>query len=195
MTTAHQSNQPHSEVPATTRCPSHAVVRPASLTDYQAIRDLLHDSDTYHAKHLPATACVPDRPRFSRGEMSELLSNDNCLLLVAEARGAIAGFLEASLRFPTAPDEAPSPWCGVNSLAVRDSSRRRGLGTALMRAAERWAESKGVTQLRLTVYEFNAGARLLYERLGYATHARQLIKVLPTGNMPLPTTDLRHERE
>lgn len=157
---------------------AHPTVRPAIAADYAAIRDLLHDSDAYHARHMPARARAPAEPRFTREEVAELLANDQCLLLVADAHGAVAGFLEASLRHPSVPDETDTPWCGVNNLAVRKDVRRQGIGSALLRSAECWARSKGVTQLRLTVYEFNAGAHAFYRRLGYATHARELIRFL-----------------
>jgi GNAT superfamily N-acetyltransferase len=48
----------------------------------------------------------------------------------------------------------------------------------LMQAAEAWARTKGLTDVRLTVFEFNEGARQFYARLGYRTFSRQLHKAL-----------------
>jgi GNAT superfamily N-acetyltransferase len=48
----------------------------------------------------------------------------------------------------------------------------------LMQAAEEWARTKGLTDVRLNVFEFNEGARDFYARLGYRTLSRHLHKVL-----------------
>jgi ribosomal protein S18 acetylase RimI-like enzyme len=58
---------------------------------------------------------------------------------------------------------AGSPY--VASVAVAPEARGRGAGTALMEFAERrWPEAR---HLFLCVSSFNAGARRLYERLGF----------------------------
>jgi GNAT superfamily N-acetyltransferase len=36
---------------------------------------------------------------------------------------------------------------------VREGARRQGIGSVLVRAAEWWAQVKGVTQFRLTAYD------------------------------------------
>jgi RimJ/RimL family protein N-acetyltransferase len=52
-------------------------------------------------------------------------------------------------------------------LMVAASQRRRGIGTALMLAAEEWARGAGVTKLELHVFPHNTAAITLYEKLGY----------------------------
>jgi RimJ/RimL family protein N-acetyltransferase len=52
-------------------------------------------------------------------------------------------------------------------LMVAATHRRRGIGAALMRAAEDWASTAGVTKLELHVFPHNSGAIALYEKLGY----------------------------
>ena len=153
-------------------------VREAILSDHEAIRDLLHDADVYHAQHVPAVARVPSEPRFTRAALTELLANDNCLVLVAEQEGVVVGFVEASVRVPERPDEAEALWCGINNLAVAQRWRRQGIGTLLVEAAEAWSRHKGVAQVRLDVFEFNRAARTLYEGLGYRTVSRHLGKAL-----------------
>ena len=51
---------------------------------------------------------------------------------------------------------------------VAAGHRRRGVGTALMAAAEDWARSAGVGKLELHVFPHNEPAIRLYEKLGYA---------------------------
>jgi ribosomal-protein-alanine N-acetyltransferase len=53
------------------------------------------------------------------------------------------------------------------SIAVAHSARGRGLGEALLLAAERAARRQGARRMRLEVRQDNAAAIRLYERRGY----------------------------
>ena len=64
------------------------------------------------------------------------------------------------------PRPAPDEFI-VDSLAVARSARGMGVGTALMREAERKARRMGKRFMSLGVIGENAGAIRLYERLGY----------------------------
>lgn len=66
----------------------------------------------------------------------------------------------------------------VAYMAVEAHARRRGIATALLRAAEEVARSYGLPHLSLMVTEDNAGARALYAAAGYLTERRLLTKVL-----------------
>jgi GNAT superfamily N-acetyltransferase len=56
-------------------------------------------------------------------------------------------------------------WLFVAALWVLESERRRGLGRAIMEAAEREAGRRGCVGVYLDTYSFQA--RPFYERLGY----------------------------
>jgi len=71
---------------------------------------------------------------------------------------------------------APGTWY-VNSVAVFPEARGLGLGSALMRCAERTASDLGLRGISLIVSDANDGARRLYERLGYReTGSRPMVK-------------------
>ncbi|WP_126639644.1 GNAT family N-acetyltransferase [Embleya hyalina] len=57
-------------------------------------------------------------------------------------------------------------------LAVHPALRSCGLGTLLVRAAERRISERGLHIVELAVEEDNPRARALYERLGYAAYGR-----------------------
>ena len=61
---------------------------------------------------------------------------------------------------------AQDAWIG--GVGVVPSARRAGVGEALMRAVHDEARSRGVERVWLEVFDTNAGARTLYEKLGYA---------------------------
>ena len=62
--------------------------------------------------------------------------------------------------------EAPDTWyiCGV---ATRPEYRGKGIGTQLMHIARQQAREHRYERLSLVVFEENAGALRLYQRLGY----------------------------
>ena len=55
----------------------------------------------------------------------------------------------------------------VYYLAVDPVRQGRGLGRAVMTAAERWLVARGVWKLQLLVREENVAVQRFYERLGY----------------------------
>jgi putative acetyltransferase len=50
--------------------------------------------------------------------------------------------------------------------------RGRGLGSALMAEAMRWARSNGIQRVELTVYPHNRAALALYRRFGFVEEGR-----------------------
>ncbi len=70
--------------------------------------------------------------------------------LVAVARGALTGH-----------------WLGIDAVRVLADHRRRGLGTALLRALARWGGSRGGRRTYLEVVEENTTALSAYTKAGY----------------------------
>jgi ribosomal protein S18 acetylase RimI-like enzyme len=66
----------------------------------------------------------------------------------------------------------------VNDLMVYEDRRRQGYGRAIMTAGEELARRLGATSIGLTVWGGNAGARALYEQLGYEVTSLQMHKRL-----------------
>ena len=59
------------------------------------------------------------------------------------------------------------PLLNIHDLAVRPGHRGRGVGRALLAAAEQRARGRGCCKLTLEVQEDNTPARALYERVGF----------------------------
>jgi ribosomal protein S18 acetylase RimI-like enzyme len=66
----------------------------------------------------------------------------------------------------------------VSDIVVAPAAEGRGVGAALMAAAEDWARSRGFRLLSLHVFDANTRARALYERLGYRLDIVKMIKTL-----------------
>lgn len=83
-------------------------------------------------------------------------------MLVAEREGRVVGVLGL-----TRATRAASRHVASLGVTVAARARGRGVGTALMRAAEDAARAWGVKKISLGVFAHNDGAIRLYKRLGY----------------------------
>jgi ribosomal protein S18 acetylase RimI-like enzyme len=101
--------------------------------------------------------------------------------LVAEANGAVVGFVVGTLHHTTADDEwevVPTPRGRVDELYVQPQHRRRGIGRNLMANVEKWLREQGCEIVRVEVFAPNESARDFYEALGYAPRDIDHLKVL-----------------
>ncbi len=103
-------------------------------------------------------------------------------ILVAEVDGQIAGFVAVQARVPSENnDEEAYEYAYVSDLAVLEAFRNRGVGRALIAAAEDFAVDAGARWLRIAVLAQNEVPRRLYERCGFHEHDVMLEKDLPSG--------------
>ena len=64
----------------------------------------------------------------------------------------------------------------VVDVAVTREGEGRGVGRALLAAAERWAEEAGYPWLTLNVFAGNDRARRVYEKAGYEVEWTRMLK-------------------
>ena len=76
------------------------------------------------------------------------------------------------------PILVPRRFAAIENLIVSKAFQRTGIGRALMERAHQWAMDQGITGVELNVWEFNAGARAFYAKLGYETTRRSMSKSL-----------------
>jgi ribosomal protein S18 acetylase RimI-like enzyme len=155
-------------------------IRTATPDDERQLLALIADHQDYHR------ALESDWPAGSE-IASEYLRylQDECAafdggIFVAENAGSLAGFLCVSNR-RGAPDH-PDRHAFVQDVFVAPEYRRRGIARRLMDAAEMFAASRGVREIRLAVLERNVDARGLYEALGFRGYARVLSKRMNGGD-------------
>jgi ribosomal protein S18 acetylase RimI-like enzyme len=150
-------------------------IRPASAADRDWILRLaprLHDfgPPPYRTREVMDRAVV--------ASIDEALSGarpDATVLVAAGASGELLGFihLHGAKDFFTG-----EPHGHVSDIVVAPEAEGRGVGQALMAAAEAWARSLGYRLLSLHVFDGNARARAFYRQLGYGADIVKLIKTL-----------------
>jgi GNAT superfamily N-acetyltransferase len=139
------------------------VIRDARPDDAQALAGLLAQLG------YPTSAGAVGR-RLQRLDASEA---DR--VFVAEENGAIVGFAVVHVSLAVEYDE---PAAKLSAIAVDEAHRRRGIGEALVAAAEEEARARGCCLLFLTTAERRADAHAFYERVGFEHTGRRYGKTL-----------------
>ena len=133
-------------------------VRPFSMADYAAVRDLWAN----------AGDGLRLRPSDEPAEIEKKLSRDPDLFLVAEIDGRIVGVVMGAW-------DGRRGW--LHHLAVDGEHRRQGVAGRLVCEVEERLRAKGCRKVNLLVLRDNQAARSLYRRLGYG----EMTPVLPMG--------------
>ncbi|WP_016698625.1 GNAT family N-acetyltransferase [Actinoalloteichus spitiensis] len=111
----------------------------------------------------------------------DLATSDLSPAFVAEVDGRVAGVVTVSeRRHFTGTAEVH-----VAELVVDEGAEGRGIGSALVRAAEEWGRHRGLRRLSLETGAANHRARALYAALGYQEEDVRLSKDI-TGSATEP---------
>jgi len=185
-------------------------LRPARKSDCRRIAELYRISSAGVADYIWAKLAEPGedvldvgRRRYERE--GTRFSYENCKMV--ELGGSVVGMLVA---FPMEVDEGYvetdpvlAPYGALEEdqsyyvcgMAVDPEHRRKGIGRTLMAEAERTCRELGLRKLSLIVFEKNADARRLYERLGYVEKGRHPVFPHPlihyTGDALLMVKELQ----
>lgn len=124
-------------------------IRPATIEDYDALIRLW----------LAAGSDVEPTRRESRAAFARQLELFPDLYLVAFEGPRILGVVLGS-------HDGRKGW--INRLAVHPDDQRRGVATALLRAADSAIRSQGITIVCALVEQDNAASAALFRTLGYA---------------------------
>jgi ribosomal protein S18 acetylase RimI-like enzyme len=127
-------------------------VRLFEEADAPAVAALWREVFAYSAKHNDPARVIRDKLAVQRE-----------LFFVALLDGALVGTVLGGY-------DGHRGW--VYSLAVAPQTRRRGVGTALMRHVERELATRGCPKINLQVLASNAGTVEFYRKLGYAAEER-----------------------
>lgn len=165
-------------------------LRPARVEDAPVLARLVNEAGEGLPLHLWTGMAegAEDPWEIGRRRQAGKVQTDT-IVVVDEGGGAVAGLTGYAVGAePEALDGLPPlfrpmqelenlalrTWY-VNVLATLPEARGRGLGTRLLGVAEAIARDAGLGRMSVIVFDTNAGARRLYERLGYAERARRPI--------------------
>ena len=109
------------------------------------------------------------------GRLEKMHAEPGQHVLLAEEDGRVVGLATVIVRHVINADE---PFGRLASVVVDDAWRSRGIGTALIRAAERICAGAGCAQMEVTSGVHRPRAHEFYRRLGYSAKPERFIKTL-----------------
>jgi len=136
------------------------LVRPATEADAASMSVLF-------AQFEHPTPAEPIPARLTR-----LLSHDGQALVASDDTGLL-GIATTQIVWSLVED---APRALLTALVVRDDTRGRGVGRALVTAVEHWARERGAERVVVTTALRRAGAHAFYERLGFEFTGRRYVK-------------------
>jgi GNAT superfamily N-acetyltransferase len=142
------------------------VVRTAVAADLPAIVVLWRVLMDYHAALDPGYTMVDDAEQRWIDYIAPKFEDADWFVVVAEQHGEIIGYAIAMVR--EHPPIFVSRLNGfVETIAVRSDCRGRGVGSALVAAAEAWCWSRGVPEITVRIDERNPASKALFAAAGF----------------------------
>jgi GNAT superfamily N-acetyltransferase len=158
---------PRTRVETTRTGASGVRVREATTRDLAAVTTLrlalLHE----HPEHPIYGRLRPDVADRARELFAAQLRSPVETIFLAEQGGEALGVLRC-VESIGSPLMEPARYAYVSSAYVRPEARRRGVLRALLVAAERWARTRGLKQMRLHNVAGSANAEAAWSALGFA---------------------------
>ena len=110
--------------------------------------------------------------------MEAISANKNYATFVAVCDGRVCGMIGTSTRYTY---EHNSPSAAIMALIVSEKVRGRGVGEALIAAAENDLAQRNIGRVAVYTHFRRTRAHEFYEKLGYTKNGFRLVKELPVA--------------
>jgi len=158
---------------------SGVIIRKATGEDSDVLIDLYKEFHEFHVKGVPGRLKSPATydKEVLRSRLGEIMEDEAAEIFIAEMDGRVIGFAEVYIKEEGLdPYRVSYKYAHLQSVMVTECYRRKGVGRKLLRFVEQWSKRKGSTELRLDMWEFSEGPLGFYEREGYRTLRRTMVR-------------------
>lgn len=161
---------------------NNLLIREATPVDIPALCCLYFDFHQFHAHHLPERLLsLGEYNDFDATQLAvdiqHLLDDEQAAVFVAVESEQCVGLAEIYLRQDDPqPMRVAKRYGYLQSVMVSGDARGQQIGTQLLKAVEMWAKQRGATEMQLETWEFLDGPLPFYEKNGYKTLRRKLVR-------------------
>ncbi len=106
-------------------------------------------------------------------DIKAMIDNDDaCVLVIEHEREIVASGYAITKRARHYLDHEFYAYLGF--MYTHPNFRGKGLNARIVESLKQWADSKGLAEMRLTVYEDNIPAVKAYEKVGFKKHISEM---------------------
>lgn len=150
-------------------------IREASINDYNSIKSLVFEVYKLHLENRPDVYVKIDNP-LEKQKFNEILDDENVRVLVVEntKNKEILAYSIVKIMKPLNPMLIQKSFMFIDDVCVTKACKRKGIGKLLFEHIVNFAKQKGVSSIRLNVWEFNKAAFKFYKKMGMSTRNRMM---------------------
>ena len=143
-------------------------IRQATPSDSLFLSSLCRDVQSLHAEHHPDIFKIPQSDDFAVAFFDEILVDPMARIFILEKNGQALGYVLCKLmERPESPFTFTLRYLQIDQISVRPEARGQGIGAALIKQAEHFANEMDVQRIQLDSWDFNVRAHAFFERLGF----------------------------
>ncbi|WP_289041092.1 GNAT family N-acetyltransferase [uncultured Zobellia sp.] len=144
---------------------SEFITRSASLGDLETLLEFEQGIIAFERPYDPTLKKDP----ISYYDLGELIKSNEAQVVVIEFNGRLVASGYAKIR-PAKPYLYHETYSYLGFMYTHPDFRGKGLNKKVVKALRDWSISKGITEIRLTVYDENDAAIKAYEKAGFKKH-------------------------
>lgn len=140
-------------------------IRSAELSDIEVLLAFEQGIVQYERKYDPTLAEDP----ITYYDIAELIASDNAevVVVVYDSEIIASGYAKIMQALPYLDHEKYSY---LGFMYTHANFRGKGLNKMIVDSLKKWSISKGLKEIRLTVYNDNSDAIRAYEKVGFKKH-------------------------
>ena len=140
------------------------IVRLPRLQDYERVSKIMDQVQQLHVEWRP-DVYKPASPLITMDMFEAILKDENWY--VAEADGVVVGVLELMKRHVESPAQVMKDVLFINTMAVDEKYRGKGIGHLFFEKVKRLKQEKGYDTIELQVNAKNRLAYEMYRKYGF----------------------------
>lgn len=144
-------------------------IRAATIDDYSAICQLLHELDDLHVRIRPDVFRPIRGPIRPREQIAQFIDADDGEILLAEVgTDMVVGLATIQIMDrPSAPMLQPRQSAVMDNLVVSQKFRRMGIGKRLLDCAVAWTRSRMIPSIDINVWIENEAGMSFFKANGF----------------------------